>query len=46
MDYQIGYVEDDVVVKVETEDATEEFSIKTLINLIIEFINKLLKFEF
>lgn len=42
MDYQVPALENDVVIKVEEE----QFSIKSLINLIIEFINKLLKFEF
>ena len=42
MDYQIDKLDKDVVVKVEEE----EFSIMNLINIIIDFINKLLKFEF
>ncbi len=35
---------DDADVEIKTEE--EQFSIKALINLIIEFINKLIKFEF
>ncbi len=46
-DFELGYVEEDVVVKVEDEDgATEWFNLKNLLNIIIEFINKLIKFEF
>ena len=42
MDYQVPALDKDVIVEVEEES----FSIKDLINLIIDFINKLLKFEF
>ncbi len=47
MDFELGFVEEEVVIKVENEDGTyEKFSIKDLLNIIIDFINKLLKFEF
>lgn len=47
MDYQIDNLDKDVVVKVEDEDGVAEwFNLKNLINIIIDFINKLLKFEF
>lgn len=44
MDFELGYIGEDKDVQIKIED--EQFSIKSLINLIIEFINKLLKFEF
>ncbi len=44
MDFQLGYIGEDKDVEIKTEE--EQFSIKSLINLIIEFINKLIKFEF
>lgn len=42
MDYQVPALDKDVVVELEDES----FSLMDLINIIIEFINKLLKFEF
>ena len=42
MDYQVGTLDKDVILEVDGE----QFSIQKLINIIIEFINKLLKFEF
>lgn len=46
MDYQIPALENDVIVEVTEGEVKGTFSLKDLINVIIEFINKLLKFEF
>lgn len=43
-EFELGLLGDDKDVEIKVED--EQFSIKDLINLIIEFINKLIKFEF
>ncbi len=42
--FEIPVLNDDQNVEIKTEE--EIFSLKNLINLIIEFINKLIKFEF
>lgn len=46
MDYQVGTLDKDVIVEVTEGDVKGTFNLKDLINIIIEFINKLLKFEF
>lgn len=47
MDFELGIIEEDVIGKVTDEDGNEEwFNLKNLLNIIIEFINKLIKFEF
>lgn len=48
MDFELGTLDKDVVVDVKDENdaVVEQFSLKALINLIIDFINKLIKFEF
>ncbi len=48
MDFELGLLDQDVKVDVKDEEGTlvERFSLQALINVIIDFINKLLKFEF
>lgn len=48
MDFELGTLDQDVVVDVKDENdaVVEQFSLQALINLIIDFINKLIKFEF
>lgn len=47
-DFQIDALDKDVIVNATDDEGNvvETFSIKDLINIIIEFINKLIRFEF